>query len=649
MARENLNFDITGKDRTARAFRRVRQRLQGLSQSFGGLKAQMGAALGVAGLGAFVKKAVDAGDRVQKLSTRLGASTEALSQYRHVAELSGVEFENLARGLERMQDSIGDAAAGTGQARKALDELGIDVQDLKRLSPEQQFELLADALNGVGDSADRMRLARDIFGRTGAELLQITAAGSEGIRRMREEADQLGYTLSQDQANAMAAANDAITRLKGAMMGLGTVLAVELVPAITKAADWLRDRVPAAIEAARAGFARIEGFIAGVKEWFGGLDPAIQDVVTWFANAFGDNGAIVAALTAFGLVLKGLIAAAGPIGLFITAATLAVEAYKNWDKIVAFMRNLYEAVKEWLVDKFRMAIEANIAAWRKIIDVAREVYEGIKTWLVDKFNALVERIGAAVDKVVGFFEGAYDAIVGHSWVPDLVDEIGRHFARLDGLMVAPAQEATERVSGAFRNLKEGASNSLVDPSRDAADKVSRDFERLAGNVTNSITGIIDGTTSAKDALRSLAKEALNIFAPKVGNWLGGAIGNLFGGGGGGGFAGVAASVPMGGGGFANPGAAMANAFGGFRAAGGTVERGKAYVVGEKGPELFFPGRSGRIEPNTPDGGGVSITNNITISSPVRNWREADRIGELIGERAAERQAQEAMRKRMGRL
>lgn len=38
-------------------------------------------------------------------------------------------------------------------------------------------------------------------------------------------------------------------------------------------------------------------------------------------------------------------------------------------------------------------------------------------------------------------------------------------------------------------------------------------------------------------------------------------------------------------------------FGGFRASGGPVEPGKAYVVGEKGPELFSPGVSGNIIPN----------------------------------------------------
>jgi phage-related minor tail protein len=53
-------------------------------------------------------------------------------------------------------------------------------------------------------------------------------------------------------------------------------------------------------------------------------------------------------------------------------------------------------------------------------------------------------------------------------------------------------------------------------------------------------------------------------------------------------------------------------FGGFRAAGGPVASGTAYVVGERGPELFVPNTAGRIVPNGPGAGGdmnVSIVVN----------------------------------------
>lgn len=46
------------------------------------------------------------------------------------------------------------------------------------------------------------------------------------------------------------------------------------------------------------------------------------------------------------------------------------------------------------------------------------------------------------------------------------------------------------------------------------------------------------------------------------------------------------------------GFSVPTAFGGFLAGGGTTKPGKGYVVGENGPEFFFPGASGRVVPNS---------------------------------------------------
>ena len=53
-------------------------------------------------------------------------------------------------------------------------------------------------------------------------------------------------------------------------------------------------------------------------------------------------------------------------------------------------------------------------------------------------------------------------------------------------------------------------------------------------------------------------------------------------------------------------------FGGPRANGGPVDMGRSYLVGERGPELFTPGRSGMI---TPNGAGKSV---VIHSAPVIN-------------------------------
>lgn len=59
-------------------------------------------------------------------------------------------------------------------------------------------------------------------------------------------------------------------------------------------------------------------------------------------------------------------------------------------------------------------------------------------------------------------------------------------------------------------------------------------------------------------------------------------------------------------------AALAGAPG--KALGGPVTPGRAYLVGERGPELFVPTASGRVEPGPP--GGRDIRMSIVINSPA---------------------------------
>jgi len=54
------------------------------------------------------------------------------------------------------------------------------------------------------------------------------------------------------------------------------------------------------------------------------------------------------------------------------------------------------------------------------------------------------------------------------------------------------------------------------------------------------------------------------------------------------------------------GAALSGVFSGARAEGGPVAGGGAYLVGERGPEVFRPAGAGTIEPAA-GGGGISVT------------------------------------------
>ena len=67
-----------------------------------------------------------------------------------------------------------------------------------------------------------------------------------------------------------------------------------------------------------------------------------------------------------------------------------------------------------------------------------------------------------------------------------------------------------------------------------------------------------------------------------------------------------------------------------RAEGGPVKAGNSYMVGERGPEMFSPGVSGRITPNHALGGSTNIVVNVDASgSSVESEGDGQQFGEAL--------------------
>jgi len=248
MATKQTKVEVYGEtSKYERSMRNVQRVSRSTSQAIGSHWSKMFAMVGkatalfgVAGAAGFValgKNAIEAGDLIHKLNLRLGISTEALSQYQHMADITGVRFESMTMGLQRMIRRVAEAAQGTGEAKDALKELGLSAQYLASLTPERQFELIADAMLGVTNQSDKVRLAMKLFDSEGVALLQTMTEGAAGIKRMTEEADRLGITLSQEAAQSMADANDAMTRIKNSASGMTRTMMIELAPSIERVAD----------------------------------------------------------------------------------------------------------------------------------------------------------------------------------------------------------------------------------------------------------------------------------------------------------------------------------------------------------------------------------------------------------------------------
>ncbi|AIM40631.1 putative tail tape measure protein [Vibrio phage VpKK5] len=203
-----------------------------------GSKLLVGGAVAATGaLAALYKIQGDAIDQTAKHADSIGVSTEALTQFRHAAELTGLGADALDTSLQRLTRRTNDAANGNEGLRRAYEALNIEVDQLAKLRPEEQMYVMADGFASVEDRSERTRLAFQLFGREGIKMVNMFEDGSEGLRAMADDADYLGLTLSRVDAAKVEAANDALYRASSITGTLGRAITVELAPVVAGLSD----------------------------------------------------------------------------------------------------------------------------------------------------------------------------------------------------------------------------------------------------------------------------------------------------------------------------------------------------------------------------------------------------------------------------
>lgn len=157
----------------------------------GGVLALVSSLRGLEDAAKFAADLTDSADRI-------GVTVEALQELRYVADESGVPLNELEKGLEALNASLGAFKTGIGAGRitPIFEALGLTRADLESVENAQDLlPILADRLGQVSSRAEQVQLARKL----GIEpLLPLLRQGSDDIRRLADEGRNLGLVLSED-------------------------------------------------------------------------------------------------------------------------------------------------------------------------------------------------------------------------------------------------------------------------------------------------------------------------------------------------------------------------------------------------------------------------------------------------------------------
>ena len=91
---------------------------------------------------------------------------------------------------------------------------------------------VADGFTKVKDPADKVRIAMDLFGRSGAGMVNMLQNGSEELNAIRDQFSALTIELTGEQAKAVEEANDRFDALGRTFTSIGHQITSVMMPAL---------------------------------------------------------------------------------------------------------------------------------------------------------------------------------------------------------------------------------------------------------------------------------------------------------------------------------------------------------------------------------------------------------------------------------
>ena len=277
--------------------------------------AAIGATIGV--VSALTGKTMAYGDRVDKMSQKIGLSRQGFQQWDYILSQSGVDIDKMQVGMKTLSQQMVASTKRGSEAEAMFKKLGVRVKDTRGnfISQEDAFETVIVAFQKMPDGIEKANLAQKLFGKTGSDLRPLLNGVRGNIEELKVKYEELGLGMSDDAVDGAVKLTDTMDTLKRSFGAIGLSVGVGLVPIVQQLADQLLNNLPqiqSALIPVISAFGNTIGFVC---EHLDVIVPAVTSLV----GVFG-------ALTIIPKIAGFVAAFCNPVGLAVVAIGSLISA-----------------------------------------------------------------------------------------------------------------------------------------------------------------------------------------------------------------------------------------------------------------------------------------------------------------------------------
>lgn len=406
-------------------------------------------------------KTAEFGDRVDKMSQKLGMTTKGFQEWDYILGQNGASIDGMKMAMKTL---ISDTTA----TNDAFAELGIVITD--SMSQEEIFDASVKALQQLPAGVDKARLAQDLFGKSASELMPLLNQTAEGTEELRQRAYELGLIMSDETVTASVIFGDTLDDLKGTIAGLSRGMTGDLLPSMTTVMEGL---IGLATGADDAGVKLEEGMQALILE-LGEMIPKMMEKGMQIIQA----------------LIQGLVQALPkliPMG-------------------VEMLMNIIEGIVDTLPELVDGAVELVFVVIDTIMDNLDRVLEAGINILLAISLGIIDALPKLIAKIPTIIVGITTAIVDN--LPKIIEAgIQILFALLKGIVATTPVLISEfpKILGDIIDTIVGLLPQMLSVGADLIDAFLDGIKSAWQNIDNYMSRkVSDVIQSVKDAIRRIA-------------------------------------------------------------------------------------------------------------------------------------------------
>lgn len=486
--------------------RDVKRMADGAAQALSALGVGLSAAAAIG----FTKGILDANAALDDMAEITGASVESLSALRQVARVSGEDMNNVAGAMTKLAKNLAGVDDESKGAGKALEAIGLTVQDIKQLKADEQLLAIAKALGQYDDAGNKAAVAQAVLGKTGAALLPYLKDLAEW--------GALNASVTAEQAADAELLQKTLARLKSDISDAGGSLVRDLIPYLQLVATEFRNAQQGANDFGASG-----GALKTIAET---LIVLFSEVAFVFKGVGTEIGGIAAQIA---FVAQGEFGKAAEVGRAMKADAEAARI--EHDKFIVSVMALGDQVAKPAIPEATKKTLEYSSATEKAAKAAKEAALSTKDWhasIMQAFSDVIawEESGALLEKMAlddaRAWSSLTESVEAHALALETENaRYGQTEAQIQQTVIARLEEARAMTDPAFtehlayldkeiaaRQRIVAASNdrSILDGNAAAAKKAADDWQRAADDINRSLTdAIMDGGKSGGELLQNYFK------------------------------------------------------------------------------------------------------------------------------------------------